>query len=702
MSTKCLLIDQYQTETRVAIVKDNRLEDFDYEVLSNKLKKGNIYRARVMRVEPSLQAAFVDFGDEKHGFLAFSEIHPCYYHTDKNTDKKLQTSPLPPSPVEQESSKEVEPEQAVEKDQAEIEGEQKRERDHEAEDEENSAGEEDEIPPKPKVSDQYRIQDVIKKNQMMLVQLVKDSRGTKGAALTTYVSLPGRYSVLMPNTPNGSGISRKITSSTDRDAIKKIIGELELPEEMSIIVRTAGLDRKKSEIKKDCDYLIRLWNTISKKNTKGPALVYEEQDLLIRALRDLYATDMEKIWIQGDEAFKKARDFMKVFMPTHVKRVSLYEEAFPSLFEKFGIEEQIDGIYDHTVTLPSGGSIVINPTEALVAIDVNSAKSTQQKNIEDTALKTNLEAAEAIARQLRLRDLAGLIVIDFIDMAPQKNAQVEKMLKDALKLDRARLKIGKISGFGLLEMSRQRLRSSLIETHTSLCSACQGTGRTVSISEVAMKILRTLQNKQPFPTESQPHPVTLSMATELSLLFLNEHRREICDLEKRIGIALKINIDPTLRSSEFSIEGFDLPPETSPIAPIIEKKENKPSRRRARSKKEKAPDAPMPLPETETTPSTDSIEKNEVEQQELDQKNQQSVKSQLHQEEKQPVKQQEKQKVKKPIKKAIKDESNEIVKDQPKEESKQPPHSLKEQSMHGGNVILLPRKKRWWKKTSVH
>jgi len=457
--------------------------------------------------------------------------------------------------------------------------------------------------------------------------------------------LPGRYSVLMPNTPNNSGISRKITAAADREAIKKIIGELEIPQEMSIIVRTAGLDRKKSEIKRDCDYLIRLWNTISKKNAKGPALVYEEQDLLIRALRDLYTTDMEKIWIQGEEAFKKARAFMKVFMPSHVKKVSLYEDAFPSLFEKFEIESQIDAVYDHTVTLPSGGSIVINPTEALVAIDVNSAKSTHQKNSEDTALKTNLDAAEAVARHLRLRDLAGLVVIDFIDMPLHKNGQVEKALKEALKLDRARLKVGKISGFGLLEMSRQRLRPSLIETHTSICAACQGTGRTVSISETAMKVLRTLQNKQPFAPELHPHPVTLSMASELALFFLNEHRNALCELEKRIGISLKINVEPHLRSSEFLIEGFDAPREVEPIVPSPEKKEKKSPRRRTKQKKDKPSEGALPETKEENLARQEPVEK--------------------------------------------------------KEDKDHPLDSVK-QNDREGNVILLPRKKRWWKKASVH
>ena len=598
MLTKCLLIDQYQTETRIAIVKNKILEDFDYEVLPHKLKKGNIYKARVMRVEPSLQAAFLDFGSEKHGFLAFSEIHPCYYHTDKKppvcVDPPTELEPVQDTVTEQKG--ELESVQCIDSIQKEEpESAQDVEAQQKGEEEEGSGGDEEGLRPKPKVSDHYRIQDVIKKNQMMWVQITKDSRGTKGAALTTYISLPGRYSVLLANTPDSSGISRKITTSSDRESIKEIISTLEIPPEMSIIVRTAGLGRKKGEIKRDCDYLIRLWDTISKKDVPGPALVYEEQDLLIRALRDLYTPDTDKIWIQGEQAFKKARAFMKVFMPSHVKRVHLYEESFPSLFEKFEIEGQIEAVYDHSVTLPSGGSVVIDPTEALVAIDVNSAKSIHQKNSEDTALKTNLEAAEAVARHLRLRDLAGLIVIDFIDMPAHKNAQVEKALKEALKLDRARLKVGKISGFGLLEMSRQRMRQSLIETHTTLCSACQGTGRTISASETAMKILRALENQQPIPVERGPLPIKIAMASELALFFLNTYRNILHELENRIGISLTIDIDPMAKSSEFKIEGFDSLPPGEEVPPM-EKKEKQASHRYTKPKNHKPQASPSQSP----------------------------------------------------------------------------------------------------------
>ena len=508
MSSKCMIIDQYHRETRVAIVKNRVLEDFDYEVVQNKLKKGNLYWARVMRVEPSLQAAFLDFGGERHGFLAFSEIHPSYYQIEKKPMVHVETRSL-----------------------------------------EGIDGEEDEDLPKPKVNHTYKIQEVIKKNQEMLVQISKDSRGTKGAALTTYISLPGRYSVLLPNTPGSSGISKKITAAEDRDQLKEIVASLEVPETMSIIVRTAGLGKKRGEIKRDYEYLIRLWSEIEKKSVAAPGLVHEEQDLLIRALRDLYASDIEEILIQGEPAFRKARAFMKVFMPSHGRRVSLYDDPALPLFEKFEVETQIDAIYDTAVTLPSGGSIMIHATEALVAIDVNSAKSTGERNIEDTALKTNLEAVPAIARQLRLRDLAGLIVIDFIDMAPSKCAQVEKAMKEELKQDRARTRVGKISAFGLLEMSRQRLRQSLLESNTLGCTVCRGTGRMMSPSISAMKVLRFLGKMK----VAEKEKVMVFGSPEVVSCLLNEYRSVLHEMEKKANCIFHIVVDGSLPWAHFRV-----------------------------------------------------------------------------------------------------------------------------------------------------
>lgn len=509
MSDKLMLIDQYHdVETRVAIIKDAFLEDFDYEIAKNKLKKGNIYAARVIRIEPSLQAAFLDFGEQQHGFLAFSEIHPNYYSADKKTALKAETQI-----------------------------------------EDASEEEDEELPKRSRPIFSYKIQEVIKKNQMMMVQVVKDGWGTKRAALTTYISLAGKYSILMPNTANSNGISRKILSQKDRENIKEIVASLSIPETMSIIVRTAGLDKKKKDIKHDYDYLMRLWTNLSKKSMKEPGLIYEEHDLVVRALRDLFTSDIEEIIIQGEEAFKKAVTFLKMAMPSNVKRVNLYNEQTLPLFEKFGIEDQIEAIYQSKVALPSGGSIVINPTEALVAIDVNSARSTQEKHIEDTAFKTNLEACSVIARHLKLRDLSGLIVIDFIDVSLHKRSVIEKTLKESLKTDRARIQVGKISSFGLLEMSRQRIRQSIWESCTTSCTKCLGAGRIISLSAIAMKCLKQLE-KSAFAGES----VIAYGSHEVISFLLNENRHIICDMEKKYNVSFQLKVNSEFNWSEFQIE----------------------------------------------------------------------------------------------------------------------------------------------------
>ena len=542
MSEKLMLIDQfYDRETRVALVKGGLLEDFDEELIQNKLKKGNIYLGRVMRIEPSLQAAFIDYGEIKHGFLSFSELHPNEYTGTKafavKQGKEKPEGNAVPEPDGSESTGTGLP-KAVSESVAK----------HEP-----------------------RIQDVLKRNQLLIVQVVKDGRSTKGAALTTYISLPGKYSVLMPNTPRGGGgVSKKITASKDREAMKEIVSSLELPESMSIIVRTAGLGSTKREIKRDCDYLLRLWSDLSQNLPTVPSLLYEEQDLVIRALRDLYASDVSKILIQGEAAFKKAQTFMKMFMPTHKKKVEHYEDAHLTLFEKFGLQEQIQAIYSNKVTLPSGGSLIITPTEAVVSIDVNSGRSTQERHIEDTAFKTNLEAAPVIARQLRLRDLAGLIVIDFIDMSASRRLEVEKALKDALKADRARIQVGKISEFGLLEMSRQRLRQSLLESHTTLCASCHGSGRTLALPMLAMVHLKALEEKA-----IMAKSLVAYGPLEIVLYLLNEERSMLNLLEKKQETSITLKIDTSLALSEFRIEVLlqkALIPALAPPLPIAIKK----------------------------------------------------------------------------------------------------------------------------------
>ncbi len=459
MATKRMLIDaSHPEETRVVVVDGSRVEDFDVEVASRRQLKGNIYLAKVTRVEPSLQAAFVDYGGNRHGFLAFNEIHPDYYQIPIADRERLLA------------------EQAA----AERDSESDREGE-DAEAEAITADEDEEVERRrARLSSRYyKIQEVIKRRQIMLVQVAKEERGSKGAALTTYLSLAGRYCVLMPNTSRGGGISRKIAGAVDRKRLKKIITELEVPEGMAVIVRTAGAGRSKAEIKRDYEYLVRLWSSIREMTLQStaPTLVYEEASLIKRSIRDLYGRDIAEIIVQGEEEYRIAKEFMKLFISSHAKRVKLYEDDEKPLFQQFGVEEHLDSMHQPTVQLRSGGYVVINPTEALVAIDVNSGRSTRERNIEETALRTNIEAADEIARQLRLRDLAGLIVIDFIDMENARNqGTVERRLKEAMKNDRARVQIGRISPFGLLELSRQRLRPSLIETCFEVCPACNGNG----------------------------------------------------------------------------------------------------------------------------------------------------------------------------------------------------------------------------------
>src|SRR5712675_1901572 len=722
MANKMLIDATHPEETRVVVVRGNRVEEFDFESANRRQLKGNIYLAKVTRVEPSLQAAFVDYGGNRHGFLAFSEIHPDYYQipvADRQAlideeeraaraadaeadhragrraqrergahrrDEAVQSDPIessdhaeaptaaaseptdslgshsvgsidasspgsdspaaePPAaaghghthettPYERTPHETTPQHEAISHDEvtaphempatgnfaqspaantpinlgdlatsaaaepmprsgSDVHGEEYHQREHgphdhqhhdhhHDEDSESASGTLGEIDP---VADggnvievsnnggngedefvesvggadameemperttrprrQYKIQEVIKRRQVMLVQVVKEERGTKGAALTTYLSLAGRYSVLMPNTARGGGISRKITNVLDRRRLKEIAQDLEVPEGMGIILRTAGAARTKTEIKRDFEYLLRAWETVRDLtlNSTAPTLVYEEGSLVKRSIRDLYNKDIDEVVVAGADAYRDARDFMRMLMPSHAKNVKPYHESVP-MFGRFGIESQLDAMFQPVVQLRSGGYIVLNQAEALVAIDVNSGRATREHHIEDTALKTNLEAAEEIARQLRLRDLAGLIVIDFIDMDEKRNNRaVERRLKECLRHDRARIQVGHISHFGLLEMSRQRIRSSVLESSTEKCPHCGGTGHVRSVSSVALQLLRSLDEML---LKGATHNLAVRTRSDTALYLLNHKRAHLRALEERFRIAIMVNADATL------------------------------------------------------------------------------------------------------------------------------------------------------------
>ncbi|GIK49579.1 MAG: ribonuclease E/G [Hyphomonadaceae bacterium] len=519
MAKKMLIDAAHPEETRVAVLDGNRVEDFDFEVASKKQLRGNIYLAKVTRVEPSLQAAFIEYGGNRHGFLAFSEIHPDYYaipHADQEAIKAELAAA-----------------------DAESEGE---EEDEEARDERRRRI----------LTRRYKIQEVIRRRQIMLVQVVKEERGNKGAALTTYLSLAGRYCVLMPNTGRGGGISRKITQATDRKRLKKIATDLDVPQGQGLIIRTAGAKRTKTEIKRDYEYLSRAWETIRDDTLKSvaPALIYEESSLVKRAIRDLYDKDVDEIHVEGEAAYKEAKDFVRMLMPSHAKRVQLWKDAAP-IFTKTGVEKQLESIYSPVVHLKSGGYIVINQTEALVAIDVNSGRATRERNIEQTAFKTNCEAADEAARQMRLRDLAGLIVIDFIDMEEQKNDRaVEKRMKENLRYDRARVQMGKISGFGLLELSRQRRRTGVLEGTSHICEHCQGTGRVRSVESAALALLRALDEAA---VKQKHHTIEARTAAEVALYLLNEKRDALATIEELRHVRVRIAAASEMSSSDFEI-----------------------------------------------------------------------------------------------------------------------------------------------------
>ena len=650
MANKMLIDATHPEETRVVVVRGSRVEEFDFESASRKPLRGNIYLAKVTRVEPSLQAAFVEYGGNRHGFLAFSEIHPDYYQIpvadrqaliedearaerDEERDEErrekrgrrdrgrrgdrdnrakkaaadetvsaeleataedvqVETDGKESAMVNEgapafgeffapdvaESTTEdaapnaapltfetvetaVSVEETVSAEAAEgADAEARKPSDEDSDDEDAEEAPEqlgggdalDDMPERPQRHSrrQYKIQEVIKRRQIILVQVVKEERGNKGAALTTYLSLAGRYSVLMPNTGKGGGISRKITNTEDRKRLKEIAQELEVPEGMGLILRTAGASRTKVEIRRDYEYLMRMWESVRELTlaSVAPALVYEEGNLVKRSIRDLYNKDIDEVHVAGESAYREAKDFMRMLMPSHAKSVKPYREQTP-LFASFGVESQLDAMFSNTVTLKSGGYLVINQTEALVAIDINSGRSTREHNIEDTALKTNLEAAEEISRQLRLRDLAGLIVIDFIDMEENRNNRaVEKKLKECLKDDRARIQVGRISAFGLLEMSRQRIRTGVLESSSVPCPHCAGAGMIRSTPSVALQILRALEETL---IKSASHNLTVRTRPEVALYVLNQKRPHLTDLETRFNIAITISTDANLLGTRY-------------------------------------------------------------------------------------------------------------------------------------------------------
>ncbi|ANV22735.1 MULTISPECIES: Rne/Rng family ribonuclease [Agrobacterium] len=665
MADKMLIDASHEEETRVVVVRGNRIEEFDFESEHKKQIRGNIYLAKVTRVEPSLQAAFVDYGGNRHGFLAFAEIHPDYYQIPladrqallkaeaedhrRSDDFESADAPEPAAPMidlsqvdqpdvgivsasettetvvteeaapvveaaseeaavevvaEEAPAEEEKPKKRVRRPRAkkktaeeiaaeaadasseddgstggemaamvdtdtiseEVEGLRRGNDDDDDDDDDDhhekevieSVGAEDameEVPDRVarKPRKQYRIQEVIKRRQILLVQVAKEERGNKGAALTTYLSLAGRYSVLMPNTARGGGISRKITQPTDRKRLKEIARDLEVPQGMGVILRTAGANRTRVEIKRDFEYLMRLWENVRTLtlNSTAPCLVYEEGSLIKRSIRDLYNKDISEIIVSGEEGYREAKDFMKMLMPSHAKVVQPYRDIHP-IFSRSGIEAQLDRMLQPQVTLKSGGYLIINQTEALVSIDVNSGRSTREHSIEETALTTNLEAAEEVARQLRLRDLAGLVVIDFIDMEEKRNNRaVEKKLKDCLKNDRARIQVGRISHFGLLEMSRQRIRASVLESTTQVCQHCGGTGHVRSESSIALHVLRGVEE---YLLRNTTHNITVRCTPETALYLLNHKRGTIVDYEGRFGVSIIIAADSGVGAQHFAID----------------------------------------------------------------------------------------------------------------------------------------------------
>ncbi|MGU3576850.1 Rne/Rng family ribonuclease [Brucellaceae bacterium C25G] len=629
MLNKMLIDASHPEETRVIVTRGNKIEEFDFESEHKKQLKGNIYLARVTRVEPSLQAAFVEYGGNRHGFLAFSEIHPDYYQIPAADRQALMEAEAAAAAAnaDNDDDQDEQPQSSVQNARSERHdrrrGNRRRHRRHDnlaaknsvpaaepvgpdfvnyvpgtpavphaihmqsvsepaddfitdnhdeddQHDDENdsveSVGSEDameELPTHNRVHRrQYNIQEVIKRRQILLVQVVKEERGNKGAALTTYLSLAGRYSVLMPNTARGGGISRKITNVQDRKRLKDIVKELEVPQGMGVILRTAGANRTKAEVRRDYEYLMRMWENVRNLTLQSvaPTLVYEEGSLIKRSIRDLYNKDISEILVSGEQGYREAKEFMRMLMPSHARVVQPYREQLPILARN-GIEAQLDRMLLPQVTLKSGGYIIINQTEALVAIDVNSGRSTREHSIEDTALQTNLEAAEEVARQLRLRDLAGLIVVDFIDMEEKRNNRaVEKKMKDCLKDDRARIQVGRISHFGLLEMSRQRIRASVLESTMQLCPHCGGTGHIRSDSSMALHVIRAIED---YLMRNSGYDISVRTPAATALYVLNHKRQLLSDLEARFGLNIHINADESVGVQNLVIDKGA--PSTRPI-----------------------------------------------------------------------------------------------------------------------------------------
>ena len=582
--TMRLLVDAaHPEETRVVVINGNRLEDFDYASSTKTQLRGNIYLAKVTRVEPSLQAAFVDYGGNRHGFLAFSEIHPDYYQipvadreallaeeaalqqADAESDNLVVEDEPAPDELDEKSADSTDPHtEDGGSDSDETTSAEGGEESVESENEDEESAVEPEVLTsddeaetarrrRARLVRSYKIQEVIKRRQVLLVQVVKEERGNKGAALTSYLSLAGRYGVLMPNTARGGGISRKIADSKDRKRLRQIVDDLDVPDGMGLIIRTAGANRNKSEVKRDYEFLMRTWDNVRDLTLKStaPTMVYEEANLIKRAIRDLYSKDVEEVLVEGDEAYKAAKRFMRMLMPSHAKRVQPYHDRVP-LFHRYQVEERFDAMHATEVRLKGGGYIVINPTEALVAVDVNSGKATKERNIEETALRTNLEAAEELARHLRLRDLGGLIVIDFIDMNENRhNRAVERRLKESLKGDRARIQIGRISGFGLLEMSRQRMRPSLFEASSEPCTHCRGMGSIRSRESTALHVLRAIETEG---IRKSCGDLTVSVSTPVAIYILNQKRSTVGEIEQRYGLQVFVVGDDTLVPPDIRIE----------------------------------------------------------------------------------------------------------------------------------------------------
>jgi ribonuclease E len=585
MTTRMLIDARHPEETRVVVVDGNRLEEFDFEAEARKQIKGNIYLAKVTRVEPSLQAAFVDYGGNRHGFLAFSEIHPDYYQIPREDREALlrEEQSLGDPHDDHGDESDDEPHDDHGPDNGGEEGIRPAHRP-----EEHGSGDEASTEAlrrrRMALRRRYKIQEVIRRRQVMLVQVVKEERGNKGAALTTYLSLAGRYSVLMPNTAQGGGISRKIANVADRKRLKQIMADLDLPPTMGAIVRTAGLERTKTEIKRDFDYLTRLWDEIRTTTlaSTAPALIYEDSDLIKRAIRDIYGREIDEVLVDGEAGYKQAKDFMKLLMPSHARKVQPYHDPVP-LFQRAQVEGQLAALMNPVVTLRSGGYIVINSTEALVAVDVNSGRSTREYNIEETATKTNIEAAEEVARQLRLRDLAGLVVVDFIDMeSNSNNRKVERALKDALKRDRARIQVGRISAFGLLEMSRQRLRTGVLEASTEVCPTCDGTGLVRTPASAALAALRLIEEEC---VRGRASLLRLRADRPVAVYMLNRKRRPLAELEERYGVHIEVMPDDGLSGARLVLEPAGPPPARAPVAtalpppvvaPIAEEEEEEP------------------------------------------------------------------------------------------------------------------------------